>query len=519
MTYPHNLGRLFAKVCQDHAKNVAVKYRDRQVSYLTLDQMSDSLAAYLLDRGLTANDIVAIVNTKEPESLALMVACLKIGVAYTNIDYDNPPCRLETILNQCCPRMLFLDTAPKPELIDICTRRSLEFHELKDVPFCPYSKEALLHACERVTGNRIAYIMFTSGSTGVPKGVVITHQNVLNFIGWTTERFRVSDCDVFANVSPFYFDNSVFDFFSALFSGASIAPLKKEVLAQPLALLDLVDQLACTIWFSVPSMLIYLLTMKALDKSRFQTIRSVIFGGEGFPKSELLRLCNLYSSRVEFINVYGPTEGTCICSSHTITAADLSDLEGLPSLGTMNRNFDYLILDDQGRKSERGELCILGPNIGLGYYRDADRSKAVFLNYSDKGFYNDRMYKTGDLVCETNGLLYFLGRIDNQIKHMGYRIELEEIELALNAIPNVIQAAVIYERVNASYGKIVAFVASEIALESAALKKKLKEKLPDYMIPNLIQICHVLPKNPNGKVDRSKLRELLRQPELSQQAA
>jgi D-alanine--poly(phosphoribitol) ligase subunit 1 len=311
----------------------------------------------------------------------------------------------------------------------------------------------------------------------------------------------------------------VFDFYSALFSGAAIAPINKELLSQPLALLDLIDELACTIWFSVPSMLIYMLTMKAFHKGRFQSIRSVIFGGEGFPKSELVKLYDLFADHIEFVNVYGPTEGTCICSSYTIQASDFANLEGLPTLGTINCNFDYLILDELGRKSDRGELCILGPNIGLGYYRDMERSKAVFLDYSGYGFYNDRMYKTGDMVHEWNGLLYFLGRKDNQIKHMGYRIELEEIELALNALSNVNQAAVIYERVNAGYGKIIAFVASEMALESAELKKELTKKLPDYMIPNVIKVGQELPKNPNGKVDRNKLREIFRAIESSKQAA
>lgn len=519
MKYPFSLGRLFATVSVAHSDNVAIKYLDRSVSYRELDQMSDSLAACLLRRGLAAGDVVGIVNTKEPESLALMVACLKIGVAYTNIDRHNPARRTEAILKQCLPRLVFVDTETTPEIVDVCRHCQIEVLNLKELRPHKIEGEIIAAAESRVTGSRIAYIMFTSGSTGIPKGAVITQQNVLNFIGWSIERFGISKRDVFANISPFYFDNSVFDFYTSLFSGAAIAPIKKDMLSRPLELLDTIDQVGCTIWFSVPSMLIYLSTMKALDKNRFRTIRTVVFGGEGFPRSELHKLYALYKDRIAFVNVYGPTEGTCICSAHDIDDREFHSLEGLPSLGTMNPNFDYVIRDENGHRAERGELCILGPNVGLGYYRDPDKTNEAFLEYSDNGFYKDRMYKTGDLVHEKAGLLYFLGRVDNQIKHMGYRIELEEIELALNALQKVNQAAAIYERVNSAYGKIIAFVASDVPLDGAALREQLKKKLPDYMVPNVISICTSLPKNANGKVDRRKLRDMFLGIDTSSSAA
>jgi D-alanine--poly(phosphoribitol) ligase subunit 1 len=519
MPYPYNLGRLFANIVKQHADRVAIKYVDRELSYCELDALSDRLAGYLLECGLVTGDLIAIVNTKEPESLALMVACLKLGIAYTNIDRDNPPQRVEAILNQCQPRMVFFDGPARSELVSLCDSLHTVVAELKRIPLKQRQCQAVTAVSDQVTGNRIAYVMFTSGSTGIPKGAVMTHQNVLNFIGWSVDRFQVSPQDVFANISPFYFDNSVFDFYSALFSGASIAPIHKQLLSQPTELLTNIDRLGCTIWFSVPSMLIYLLTMRALTRDRFRSIRCVVFGGEGFPKSELHKLYSLYSNRIEFVNVYGPTEATCICSSYSIGQADFSSLEGLPPLGFMNGNFDYLILDETGSKAKRGELCILGPNVGLGYYRDPEITKRSFVEYYKYGFYGDRMYKTGDLVEERDGLLYFVGRVDNQIKHMGYRIELEEIELALNSLPEVNQAAVIYERVSTAYGKIVAFVASDAGSESAALKEQLRKKLPEYMIPNILTVCTSLPKNANGKVDRKQIREMFRASNLPAQAA
>jgi D-alanine--poly(phosphoribitol) ligase subunit 1 len=508
MSHPFNLALRFAEVCSRCADQLAIKYLDQQVTYRELDALSDSLAGYLLGRGLGPGDVVSIVNTKEPHSLALMVACLKIGVASTNMDRDIPPQRADAMLKQCRPRYLFFDDAVRPELASVAGELGIEILRLQDLELpCP-DRAAIARAGERVTGSRIAYIMFTSGSTGVPKGVVITHQNVLGFLGWSIERFQITEKDVFTNVSHFYFDNSVFDFFTALFSGACIAPIRKHYLSRPAELLDAIDRLGCTIWFSVPSLLIYLRAMKALDSTRFRTIRTMIFGGEGFPKSELHKLYTLYRDRITFVNVYGPTEGTCICSSYTITDADFRTLEGLPPLGTMNPNFDYLILDEAGKPADRGELCILGPNVGVGYYRDPEKSKASFSEHYDNGFYGDRMYRTGDLVAEQDELLYFLGRSDNQIKHMGYRIELEEIELALSCQEPIKQAAVIYQRVSEAYGQIVAFVSTDSPLENARIKLELRKSLPDYMIPSVILQYPDLPRNANGKIDRSQLRSL-----------
>jgi D-alanine--poly(phosphoribitol) ligase subunit 1 len=186
-------------------------------------------------------------------------------------------------------------------------------------------------------------------------------------------------------------------------------------------------------------------------------------------------------------------------------------MEGLPSLGPINSNFGYLIFDEKGNISDRGELCILGPNIGAGYYNDQKRTDEVFSYYSDHGFYSTPMYRTGDLIYEKEGLLYYLGRKDNQIKHMGYRIELEEIELALNQIDGVNQVAVIYDRVSDAYGKIIAFIACDEDFSPNEIREKLKKRIPEYMLPNIIRFFRVLPKNPNGKVDKRELHRLFKE--------
>jgi D-alanine--poly(phosphoribitol) ligase subunit 1 len=183
-------------------------------------------------------------------------------------------------------------------------------------------------------------------------------------------------------------------------------------------------------------------------------------------------------------------------------------LEGLPTLGKLNPNFDYMILNDQDCDDAEGELCLIGPNVAAGYFNDIERSSASFFTLHESGRFMKRMYKTGDLVKEINDQLYFIGRKDNQVKHMGYRIELEEIEAAIHAVPGVVQAAVVYKRTNAAYGKIYCYLESQAEFDESVALKQLSNKLPEYMIPNRITVMDVLPKNANGKVDRKALAEI-----------
>ena len=200
--------------------------------------------------------------------------------------------------------------------------------------------------------------------------------------------------------------------------------------------------------------------MKVLTADVLKAVRIFSFGGEGFPKTELKKLFDTFQENASFINVYGPTECTCICSSYEITPEDFTDLEGLPSLGKINENFSYLIRKSD-ENDEFGELCLLGPNVGRGYLGDEERTLEAFELYSDENNFKKPLYRTGDLVSENNGFLTFRGRIDNQIKHMGYRIELEEIEIVANSFNDVRQSVAIYVRNKDAFGKIVLFLVPE----------------------------------------------------------
>ncbi len=508
-----NLGHLFQQIVALHANRPAIRFATGEsVSYRALDAAANRMARLLIAEGVGHGDVVCLLNSKRLAGFAAMLSCLKLGAIHVNLDEENPGERAARILERCRPSLILADSPPPAVFADACAGLSIPLIDASTAELharLAAMQDGDLAETAAVTSDDPAYVMFTSGSTGFPKGAVIRQGSLLNFIAWTRRRFGITPGEVLTNVNPMYFDNSVFDFYAALFSGACLAPFPREVVKDPRALVSAVEAAGCTIWFSVPSLLIYLMATKTLIADRLASLRCFVFGGEGYPKTELKKLFDLYGERARFVNVYGPTEGTCICSAHDVTEADFSNLDGLPPLGPITEDFDYLLLDAQGRQvktGEPGELCLLGAQVGSGYYNDPERTRESFtanpLDPEDRR----RMYRTGDLVREDeSGLLHFVGRRDNQIKHMGYRIELEEIEAAISRVPAVRQAAVVYQRTDRGYGRIVAFLAASEGSDEAVIRGALGTMLPGYMIPNRIEVLADLPKNANGKVDRALL--------------
>ena len=513
--YEYNLGLRFQATTERFAERTAIWFDpDNRVTYQALNQLANRMSGFLLERGIKPGDVVGISGSKTIYSFAAMLGCLKIGAAYTIFDPDSPAERLRKIFATCRPRLIlaeqeFLD-ALQDTLIYLAILAEDKSERHLAMKLAQYSGENS-EITRLVTGNTPAYIMYTSGSTGFPKGAVMTHANVLNLVGWSQETYRLTPEDITTNVNPLYFDNSVFDFYSALFFGACLVPFTKDEVRDPKRLVEKVDQAGCTLWFSVPSLLIFLQTMRATDGKYLRSIKRFIFGGEGYPKSKLKALYDTYKDTSEFFNVSGPTECTCICSSYKITPDDFADIQGFPSLGAIAANFSYLILDEDEKmapEGELGELCLLGPNVGLGYYNDPERTAAAFVQNPYNLGFREIMYKTGDLVRldPNDGKLYIHGRKDNQIKHMGYRVELEEIENALHRTELVSEAIAIHS-VSGGLSRILAVVAVRKSVNDEQLLQSLRNLIPDYMIPSTFYYEDALPKNPNGKVDRKRLKE------------
>ena len=501
--FVYNLGQRFSSIAAlapDQTALVIAATQER-ASYGELERLSNRLARELVARGLVRGDVLCLMLQKSVVGYATMLACLKLGVIYLNVDSVSPVKRLDSILQIASPKLFVTDHAVSEAHGALLSQRGLETLSLHEESFlarlADHGDQRLARTVQ-VTGADPAYIMFTSGSTGVPKGVVISHANVLNFIQWGIACYQVRREDIFTNVNPLYFDNSVFDFYIALFSGACLVAFSREIIDNPSELVTLVEHFGCTIWFSVPSMLIYLSALRLLNKDRWSQMRVITFGGEGFPKSELKKLYDLYSDHCRFVNVYGPTECTCICSAHEIGDTDFEEMNTLPTLGHLSGNFDYVVLDSELQpvaEGASGELCLMGPGVGIGYYNDPARTEEAFISDPRQGAYAQRMYRTGDQVRldPKDGYLCFMGRKDRQIKHMGYRIELDEIEGAFNALAYVQQAAVVYVRISSKFGHLLAFIVAEPdhSVSDEQIRDDLKQTLPQYMVPNRLHMCEV----------------------------
>jgi D-alanine--poly(phosphoribitol) ligase subunit 1 len=511
--YEYNLALRFQSIAEINAQRTALWFSANETyTYASLNQRANRLANLLLQMGVYSREVVCISGVKTIHTYSMILACLKAGIVYSIFDPDSPIERLHKIFTTCRPRLVMADGPLLHKLDTVLTELSItplvsDSLEFESSPLADAS--LIMH--HAMTGTHPAYIMFTSGSTGMPKGALMSHGNVLNLIHWGRETYSITPEDIMTNVNPLYFDNSVFDVYSALFNGACLVPFSKQETRNPKTLVEKVDAARCTLWFSVPSLLIFLQTMKATDGKYLRSVKRFIFGGEGYPKPKLKELFKVYSDTSEFFNVSGPTECTCICSSYKISADDFIDVQGFPPLGHMARNFSYLIVNDENRKvpdGELGELCLLGPNVGMGYYNDLERTLASFVQNPYNTTFREIMYKTGDLVRldPVDGKLYIHGRKDNQIKHMGYRIELEEIENALHRMPYISEAVAIHSNVN-GLSRIIAVLAVHQQVEDSQIRHDLRAWIPDYMIPSVFHYESALPKNPNGKVDRKKIKE------------
>ena len=372
----NNLGEAFDEVVNLYPKNKALIFpeNNQEITYHNLNCLVEKLIRSNLLSQLKIGDLILIINDKSFECLSLMIACMKLGIIYTNIDPEMPIERIKKIIQKTNPKLIIYNQNSYISK-DLGYKKKISVESIIKEKNNTENKTNI-----NLNGSEAAYIMFTSGSTGEPKGVVISHLNILNFIEWSRSYFEINESDKFSSVNPIYFDNSVFDYFNSLFNGASLIVISSKSMSSPHTIIQHLNHYQCTIWFSVPSLLIYLLTIKVLDKDSLPKIRKIIFGGEGYPKKQLFKLYSLFKERATLENVYGPTECTCICSAHKINSKDFLNYDDLAPLGKLNKFFKGEIIYDS-KDSKNGELVLYGPNVGLGYYNDIEHE----LNYSSLG--------------------------------------------------------------------------------------------------------------------------------------
>ncbi len=470
-------------------------------TYGELAEKARRVGTFLRKKGLQDNDVVAVLLGKERAALPAFWGVTYAGGIYSPMDCHAPVERLKLIMGTLQPAFVLTDSANREKAVELIDPDRLLI--LDEAWKEPEDKEKLMIVQRRRIDTDPLYIICTSGSTGVPKGVVISHRAVIDFTEEASQEMAFSDREVFANQAPFYFDASVPDLYCTIRNGASLHIIPEGWFSFPIRVLEYIKEHKVNAIFWVPSALILTANLRALQEVDVTCLRKIMFCGEIMPVKQY-NMWKKYVPDAKYVNYYGPSE-TTYASTYYVIDREFREDETLP-IGRAAVNTGVLILNEENRicgTGEVGELCIRGSGVALGYYNNPERTKESFVQNPLSPFYRDIMYRTGDLVkLNARGEIEYVGRKDFQIKHRGYRIELGEIEAAVMSIDGINRACCLYHIKKRS---ILLLYEGSISKES--IKKELERRLPDYMIPELITELERMPLNANGKIDRKWLQE------------
>lgn len=426
------------------------------------------------------------------------------GCFYSPIDTEMPQSRVDKILEVLKPEIVITTNKLKTNFEKFNFYGSYIIYE---ETICSEEDEtAVKPYTEKIIDTDLLYVLFTSGSTGVPKGVSICHRSVIDYTDWVTETFNITQKDTFGNQAPFYFDNSILDIYSCMKTGATLNIIPKKLFFQPVPLLEYIKYNKINTIFWVPSALIVVSKLKAFrNVDLSDTLKRVLFCGEVMPNKQL-NIWRKFLPNVTYANLYGPTEITDACTYY-IVDREFSDDEPLP-IGIPMSNTDILVLNDEDKlvtDDEVGELCVRGTSLAMGYYNNPEKTRSAFVQNPLNKAVPEIIYRTGDLVRynEYREIIY-ISRKDFQIKHLGHRIELGEIETAISSLEEVTLNCCLYDEKNQ---KIVLFVDAQV--DRDYIKERIEKLVPEYMIPGKVIYLENMPINANGKIDRIKLKELM----------
>jgi amino acid adenylation domain-containing protein len=502
-----NLPELLEQSARRFPDRTAVVDPDgRRLSYAELDDHANRVAAYLNSVGVAPGDRVGIIVPKSVEAVTALFGIMKAGAAYVPADYSAPRERNRTILRDCAVKAAFLqadtanllaDEAAGPAVVVIGSATA------GAVTFGRVIEGSADRARPAIGLDDLSYILYTSGSTGIPKGVMLTHRNALAFVDWCSSVFSPTEEDRFSSHAPFHFDLSVLDIYVAIKHGAELHLISEEVGKNPRELAQLVAERRLTIWYSTPSSLSLLAQFGSLPSRDYSSLRIVLFAGEVFPVKHLRDLTRLWPWP-EYYNLYGPTE-TNVCTFARIPLPIPDDRTVPYPIGWPCSHYRELVLDADGNEvaaGEEGLLFMTGPGVFQGYWNRPVENGKAFIERDGVRWYN-----TGDVVQldATDGYIY-RGRRDRMVKRRGYRIELGEIERALYQHPQIGEAAAVAVSDPAGV-RIMVYASAKAAARPSIIEMKTfaAANLPGYMVPDAFVFMDKLPRTSTDKVDYQRL--------------
>jgi len=472
-----------------------------------------AVAQQLVRRGGAFNRPVLIYLPKSAEAIVSFAASLLSGNFYVPLDIKSPQERNDKIVRDLRPQAVISLKRYQDQLRGLSIDRGITiFLDDMAVEDSLPTDEEMISACRLRTDNIVdidpCYVMYTSGSTGLPKGVIIPHRGVIDYIDWAVSFLKTGPEDIIGNQAPTHFDNSTLDIYMSWATGAELRLIPESLFSFPVKLIEHLEEMKVSFVFFVPSVLTQVSRLRVLSPGRLPSLKTVVFAGEVMPPKHLAYWQTILPEK-RYINLYGPTEITVDCTGFVVDRI-YADNESIP-IGTPRSNMGVIILNDRGELAavgEAGELCVRGSSLALGYWNDMPKTAQAFVPNPLQGNYPERIYRTGDIAYESaDHQLIFVGRKDTQIKHMGYRIELGEVERAAESLPDVAKGCVLY---NHEAQEITLFYESEREIGTVCLRRALALLLPAYMVPRTFHHLAKLPLNSNGKVDRRALADALR---------
>lgn len=507
----------------------AIRFQGQALTYAELDTVTNQVARTLQAAGVRRGDRVGICLHKSLASIVSIFAILKAGGVYVPLDPNAPSARLAYITRNCDINVLLTSPAKSPAISHLFADGTplqaaifLEEGEpdanlLADATNVILYSEVLAQDSSVVPSNGtietdLAYILYTSGSTGDPKGVMISHRTIFTFINWCSDTFKIGEQDRVTSHAPIHFDLSTFDIYVTLKVGGTVVLVPETLSVFPVQLVRLLEEEQVTVTYMVPSILSLMVNYGKLGAHDLSSLRLVLFAGEVFPIKYLRQLVEAML-HADYYNLYGPTE-TNVCTSYKVQAHDLEPDRTQPvPIGIACENMEVFAVDDDGQlvtePGKEGELWARGSCVAQGYWGDAEKTAERFVQNPFQPNFADPAYRTGDIVmlADDGRNWLFVGRRDHMVKSRGYRIELGDIETALYEHKAVKEAAVVAIPDDLLGNRIRAFVVPVAGngVTTQDIESHCRQQLPRYMVPETIELRDALPKTSTGKVDRTSL--------------